>query len=327
MKIIQLKAENIKRVKAVDIRPDGAVIHLLLEGGATLRGLTRNFFELSRQFRLKLVCQVRRCRDVVRCVLAVRFAPLDIRVVGRCGFHFRQQRVDVDGVGRQIARHRNAISLRPKRLKVAGELQAKIDAAGELPAPIDVASLRQRFERGRTINAGIDKRALKAKHIAEAANLEKKSQYLTDAMEAREKLKADAITSAKMPIDDITFGDELVLYKGLPFSQASSAEQLRVSVAIAMAANPKLKVLRIKDGGLLDEDGMRMLSEMAETADYQVWIETVHANGPVAVEMLDGAIVGAPEPAAEEDAAAEAPARAKKPAVIETVAGPSSGGE
>lgn len=207
----------------------------------------------------------------------------------------------------------------------ASDLEQKLLAAGELPAPIDTAAVRLKIEQGRTLNAAIERRQTRRNYEVNAAKLEAKAKALTEAIDAREKVKADAITTAKMPIDDITFGEELVLYKALPFSQASSAEQLRVSVAIAMAANPKLKVLRIKDGSLLDEDGMRLLSEMAEAADYQVWIETVHANGPIAVEMLDGAVVGAPEPVAEEDAAAEAPERAKKPAVIEELAGPSSG--
>jgi hypothetical protein len=82
-----------------------------------------------------------------------------------------------------------------------------------------------------------------------------------------------------------------VTYRGLPFDQASSAEQLRVSVAIAMAAHPKLRVLRIKDGSLLDERSLAMLEEMAEAADYQVWVERVDTSGAVGIVMEDGAIV------------------------------------
>ena len=68
---------------------------------------------------------------------------------------------------------------------------------------------------------------------------------------------------------------------------------MRVSVAIAMAANPKLRVLRIKDGSLLDENSLALIADMASENDYQVWIERVDTTGKVGVVMEDGAIVGA----------------------------------
>lgn len=79
----------------------------------------------------------------------------------------------------------------------------------------------------------------------------------------------------------------------MPFDQASSAEQLRTSVAIAMAANPKLRVIRVQDGSLLDEEAMRILAEMAQAADYQVWIERVGVSGGVAIVIEDGTVKGA----------------------------------
>jgi len=185
---------------------------------------------------------------------------------------------------------RNTTAAKVEELRgKAADLQAQLDAAGEMPDLIDTGEVRVRIEQARTVNALIDKRAQKKKYEDEADKLETKAKDLTGLIEARDDIKAKAIAAAKMPIDGITFGDDHVIYKGLPFDQASSAEQLRVSVAIAMAANPQLRVLRIKEGGLLDEDGMQILREMTEAADYQCWIETVHANGPVAVEMVDGA--------------------------------------
>lgn len=169
-------------------------------------------------------------------------------------------------------------------------LQEKIDTAEPLPSPIDTAEVRAQIDEAKRINSAIDQRRARDAHIATATDLEAKSDALTKAMDAREAAKAEAIAAAEMPIPDVGFGDSMVLYKGLPFDQASSAEQLRISIAIAMAANPKLRVLRVKDGSLLDESSMAILREMTEAADYQCWVETVHANGPVAVEMIDGAV-------------------------------------
>ena len=115
---------------------------------------------------------------------------------------------------------------------------------------------------------------------------------LTDAMAERTRQREAAIRNAAMPVPGLGFSAEGVTFNGLPFDQASSAEQLRVSVAIAMAANPKLRVLRIKDGSLLDENGLRMIGEMAQAEDYQVWVESVRTDGKVGIIMEDGAIAG-----------------------------------
>ena len=60
-----------------------------------------------------------------------------------------------------------------------------------------------------------------------------------------EAQKRDALSKAKFPVAGLGFGDGCVTFNGIPLSQASSAEQIRVSMAIAMATNPKLRVIRI----------------------------------------------------------------------------------
>ncbi len=116
------------------------------------------------------------------------------------------------------------------------------------------------------------------------------SANLTLAMEQRVAERTAAIAAAKMPVDGLSFGEGEVFFNGIPFSQASSAEQLRVSVAIAMAGNPKLRVLRIKDGSLLDSKSLALIAEMADTNDFQVWVEKVDETGKVGIVMEDGAV-------------------------------------
>jgi DNA repair exonuclease SbcCD ATPase subunit len=119
------------------------------------------------------------------------------------------------------------------------------------------------------------------------------SESLTGEIEALEKSKTDAIAKAKFPIEKLSFDENGVLYKGIPFSQCSSAERLRVSLAIAMALNPKLRVIRVMDGSLLDKDNLKAISDMAKEKDYQIWIETISNENidPLAVYIEDGSIV------------------------------------
>ncbi len=101
----------------------------------------------------------------------------------------------------------------------------------------------------------------------------------TAAIAKIDESKKAAIAKAEMPVEGLGLGEDGVTFNGLPFAQASAAEQLRVSVAMGLALNPKLRVMLVHNGSLLDEDNLRMIAEMAEAADAQVWVERVSDNG------------------------------------------------
>lgn len=178
------------------------------------------------------------------------------------------------------------------------KLQEKLASAAELPQPVDISSVRTEIEAAQLVNEQIQLRKQRDELAIERDAKRLESQTLTERMDRRTAERSAAIAAAAMPVPGLSFGDGMVLYNGLPFEQASGAEQLRVSVAIAMATNPKLRVLRIKDGSLLDENGLQLISEMAEDGDYQIWIEQVDTSGKVGIVMEDGHIKTAAEAAA-----------------------------
>lgn len=183
-----------------------------------------------------------------------------------------------------------AVDLRTK----ATATEEKLSQAGPLPEPVDTAPVKLKIQEA----AANNRVAREAKRLSEektrlatqADFLEKQSDELTAAMEKRKADKAAAIAQAKMPIEGIGFGDGVVLMNGVPFEQASDAEQLRASIGIAAAMNPKLRVIRVRDGSLLDEDAMKMLAEFADTNDLQVWIERVDSSGRVGFVLEDGEV-------------------------------------
>jgi chromosome segregation ATPase len=105
-----------------------------------------------------------------------------------------------------------------------------------------------------------------------------------------DEAKAQALSAARFPVDGLGFDDGGVTFQGVPFSQASSAEQIRVSIAMAMALNPKLRVLRIKDGSLLDEDTLEAIRQQVAGADFQLWLERVGNADEGAVIIEDGEV-------------------------------------
>ena len=126
------------------------------------------------------------------------------------------------------------------------------------------------------------------KHIN---GLKADADALTAKIKSCDKKKALILESTKFPVDGLSFGENRVDYKGIPFGQCSSAEQLRVSVGMAVAMNPRLRIMLIRDGSLLDESNRRILAEMAEENDAQIWIECVSEGEPVGIVIEDGSIL------------------------------------
>ncbi len=172
----------------------------------------------------------------------------------------------------------------------AANMKSKLLQADRLPDPIDPSEIRGKINKARDVNAYVTLSTEKASHLEEVSDLEEKAEALTHSMENRQTDKRLAIEKAKMPVKEISLGDGGVLLNGVPFEQASDAERLRVSVSIAMARNPKLRVIRVRDGSLLDDDSMKLLAEMADTADYQIWIERVDSNAKTGIVLEGGRV-------------------------------------
>jgi DNA repair exonuclease SbcCD ATPase subunit len=162
-----------------------------------------------------------------------------------------------------------------------------VDALGSVP---EIGPAKQALEAAEKTN----KEVREKKRWLELNADWKAAQGEWDAKDAEiaalDKAKEDALAAVQFPVEGLGFTIEGVTLNGLPLSQASQAEQLRVSLGIAMAANPDLRVLRITDGSLLDSESMAIIQAMADERDYQVWIERVDESGGVGVVIEDGKV-------------------------------------
>jgi energy-coupling factor transporter ATP-binding protein EcfA2 len=151
-------------------------------------------------------------------------------------------------------------------------------------------------------NARASLRDIEEKNIAirKAVEYDKKQAELKNAKEVIVKLESDMIKidlekdqkikAAKFPIEGLGITDACVIYNGKPFSQLSTGEQIRVSTAIAMVLNSELKIILIREGSLLDTEGLKMIIEIAKDKDYQLWIERVADNQQIGIYLEDGEI-------------------------------------
>lgn len=64
------------------------------------------------------------------------------------------------------------------------------------------------------------------------------------------------------------------------------------SIMMALAGGSTIPEKPIRDGSLLDADNMRIIGEMAEANDSQVWVERVAADEKVGIVIEDGEVVG-----------------------------------
>ncbi|WP_294138375.1 AAA family ATPase [Sphingomonas sp.] len=193
------------------------------------------------------------------------------------------------------------------------EQEDKLATAEPLPDPVDVSEVQAALRAARDTNAKI---AAQAAHVGQerlVTTLTSEAEALTKAIDARRADIAASIERANMPVPGLSFGDGEVLFNGLPLDQASSAEQLRVSTAIGMATSPKLRVMLVRDGSLLDDEGERILATLAEENDFQLWVEAVDTSGKVGIVLEDGAVVSIDgEPAPEPEAIAGPKRRKRK---------------
>jgi hypothetical protein len=199
--------------------------------------------------------------------------------------------------------------LREDEIKWIEEQEKAIEALEPsiaLELPHDVAALQAALTQLDASNKAARAYQEKKRLTAELETATKEADTLSEAIVVIDGEKAAKIHEAKFPLPDLGFGEGVVTYKGLPLDQASSAEQLRVSMAMAMALNPKLRVIRITDGSLLDSASMKIVEEMARSGDFQVWVEQVDESGKIGIVIEDGHVVAVnEEPAQQELASAE----------------------
>ena len=175
----------------------------------------------------------------------------------------------------EITNHRSG---RPnRRLRRAGRYSTKRPCESRSPAPTKPTL---EYKRGATLSVAEKYEAARESYDAKTVRL----AAITDE-------KATKIAETAFPVPGVTFSSDGVLVNGLPFDQASSAEQLQIAVGMGLSANPELKVVLIRDGSLLDERSLAAVAEMADKYDAQIWLERVGEGKEVSVVIADGRVL------------------------------------
>lgn len=133
---------------------------------------------------------------------------------------------------------------------------------------------------------------------------------LSISLEEIEARKQAALADARMPVPGLgidTALDALTL-DGIPFSQASTGVKIRTGTAIAIALNPDLRLIIIRDASLLDEGNRAVIDELAQEHGFLVLMEIADTSAPVGVVIEEGMVREVRPSAPEKSDAKSAPA-------------------
>lgn len=116
--------------------------------------------------------------------------------------------------------------------------------------------------------------------FAEKEKKAKESKKLSDRLKKIEAEKKEVFTNSTMPVKGLTFDEDGIYFNELPFDgdHHPSSHIIGIGVKLAMAMNPNLRCVFIKDGSLLDKKTFATVLKMIEKEGYQLFIEMVDWN-------------------------------------------------
>lgn len=144
----------------------------------------------------------------------------------------------------------------------------------ELP---EVGNLEQELQEINQHNEKVKQQKITRLKIEQLNSITAKGKAKAAEIKKLEEDRIAIITNAKMPIDGLSFSEDGLLFEGLPFTQEqlSTAKLIEAGIKISMALNPALRIMRIKDGSLLDNDTLTLIKQSVKENDYQLFIERV----------------------------------------------------
>ncbi len=198
-----------------------------------------------------------------------------------------RQRIFAEKAAR-IQEKKDLIAKLQKELEADEAMLAKMQAWNDANPLPDTSALESRLATAEENNAKVKANDDFAAAAVQMDQATAEYDRLTAEIHSIDALRKQAVANANLPIEDLDLDMDGVLYKGVPFkSQASRAEQIRVSVALGMAMNRDLHLMLMQDGAFLDDASMSIVGQMAKEADYQLFVERP-GTGPAYIQLEAG---------------------------------------
>ena len=154
--------------------------------------------------------------------------------------------------------------------------------------PTDTAEITAQIKGAEAVNEKIRQNAERAK--IEASREAASNAYSAKGAELKkaESDRATLLREASFPLPGLSVNGTCVTFNDVPISELSTAERLRVGASIAVAQNPKAKIVLADDVSLLDRGNLAILHEMC--AGCQLWQVVNDDSGDVGFYIEAGEI-------------------------------------
>lgn len=182
-------------------------------------------------------------------------------------------------------------SLKKRVAVLAKSVKTKEAELGKVKK-MDTQAIKTKMDKAEQMNCHVRENRLYNEVYSQVSDLRKKSVSLTGNITHLADKKSGMLEKARFPIEGLAIDEDGVTFENIPFVQCSAAQRIRISVAIGLAINPKLRILLIREGSLLDEKNLALIAKMAEDADAQIWIERVSKGKECSIIIEDGSVVG-----------------------------------
>lgn len=188
-----------------------------------------------------------------------------------------QEHIDKDE--RDIERLEAQISELREHIKQERDAIRKVDTWLADNPTIDVEAQQSQYKSATDLNIRIRKNQEAKKASREAAKAMETAQKADEAVKAIEAERRQTIKAAKMP-EDFSFGNDGILYKGLPLDKAQISSSGIYIAALKLAAMTlgEVRVLHF-DASFLDKNNLAKIETWARENDLQLLIERPDFDG------------------------------------------------
>ncbi len=244
--------------------------------------------ELNRDAR-KLQAQIDAMPDVEAPAQEIDVSGLAERLIRVGGEHSRYSR-NVDNLKGAEERVAEATAAFKSAVARRDEAKKTLECEGK-PHDHALEEIKQKILEAEATNERVRLHVAKHAKVTELRELRNASEVHTDRLEALRTDRRLMIEAVDMPLEGLGFDDDgLITYNGILFNQASQSEEIRVSTAIGIKANPG-KLILSRDGSMLDDDNLRLFIEVVKAAGAQAFIEKVTEGGAVVGAGLIGVVI------------------------------------
>lgn len=198
---------------------------------------------------------------------------------------------------KQLRAIEKTIESQTAELETASQCAASAAQAYDQTPEPDASEVSELRVREQHVNAAVGRKARAAecrRKLLEISSAHESAKATLETIVAR---RTEMLRGAFGRLPQLGYDETGLTYNGLPLTQASQSERIRVAFALLSASiaagERKLKLVLIRDGSLLDDDSRAALAQEADKLGMQALVEIVGAGHAGDIVIEDGIVLGA----------------------------------